>query len=64
MLTMEDERMLARMERDYLEPPEDPDEFDEDEWLDEVDRQAEDAYIAEMERMMEEKCLKSLFEDS
>ena len=64
MLTMDDERMLARMECDYLEPPEDPDEFDEDEWLDEVDREAEDAYIAEMERRMEEKCLKSLFEDS
>lgn len=62
MLTMADERALARMERDYLEPPDDPDE--EYEWLDEVDREAEDAYIAEMERRMEEKCLKSLFEDS
>lgn len=59
MLTMADERALARMERDWLEPPD-----DEYEWLDEVDREAEDAYIAEMERRMEEKCLKSLFEDS
>ena len=63
MLTMDDERMLAKMERDYLEPPADPDELDEDEWLDVVDREVEEAYIAKMERRMDEGCLKSLFED-
>lgn len=42
MLTMEDERMLARMERDYLEPPDDEEEY---EWLDEVDREVEEAWL-------------------
>ena len=42
MLTMEDERMLARMERDWLEPPDDEEEY---EWLDEVDREVEEAWL-------------------